>query len=112
MLKISISIGFAIALTIIAPVGAETSPTKLRSSQASYTISPRQLISLARQGQFKAQAIPSHNNFRHQVRMGKITAQILVEGAIASKRLPANVREDRHYLQTVSKHLQSGGCGS
>ena len=83
-----------------------------QSVSSSYSISPRELISLARQGQFKAQGIPSHDNFRHRVRTSKITAQELVASAIANNRLPQEVSSDRRYLDAVANHLKSGGCGT
>lgn len=99
-----------IAFSAIAPVNAQ----EIQSTENSelYVLSPRQLISLARQGSFKAQGIPSHDNFRSGVRGGKITANDLVESAIANKRLPENVRSDQQYLSTLNDHLNSGGCGS
>ena len=100
------------ALMMIQPVQAQSLRTEHESSKSTYTISPRQLITLANQGRFKAQGIASRNNFRHGVKTGKITAQILIESAIASQRLPAEIRGDRYYLKTVSNHLKSGGCGS
>lgn len=96
---------------LIAPAQAQNLSGEQHKSSSSYAISPRQLISLAKQGQFENQGIPSHNSFRHGVKTGKITAQLLIESAIASKRLPIEVEGDRHYLQTVKNHLESGGCG-
>ena len=97
-----------IALTTFVPIDAWAS----ESSTASYSITPRQLISLARHGRFKAQGIPSHNNFRNAVRTNKITATELIESAIANNRLSESVRGNREYFETVTSHLKSGGCGS
>ena len=98
-----------IALTTSISIDAEASES---SSAAGYSVTPRQLISLARQGRFKAQGIPSHDNFRNAVRTEKVTATELIESAIANNRLPESVRGDREYFDTVTSHLKSGGCGS
>ncbi|MEO1669928.1 MAG: hypothetical protein AAFR77_03940 [Cyanobacteria bacterium J06631_2] len=114
MSNISISASLAaIALTTIATIApANAQGQSSVESNQSYLVSPRQLISLARQGRFKAQGIPSHNNFRNGVRGGKITAADLVESAIANNRLPENARSNQQYLSTLASHLKSGGCGS
>jgi len=115
MSKISIFISLFLTLLAIdsSPVQAQNRSIRENQNQEfAYLISPRQLISLASQGQFKAQGIASHDRFRHGVKTGKITAQILIDGAIASKRLPAKIKSDRNYLQTVKSHLKSGGCSS
>lgn len=102
-----LAISFAIAMPVKAQVAEEN-----LSTTDSYSVSPRELISLARHGRFKAQGIPSHDNFRSGVRTGKITAEELVASAISNNRLPAEVIGDRNYLETVASHLKSGGCGS
>lgn len=112
MSKISV-IGSLLVITLAAtiPVNAQTVEKNL-SDNDSYSVSPRELITLARQGRFKNQGIPSHDGFRQGVRSGKITAVELVESAIASNRLTEEVKSDRNYVNTVAKHLKSGGCGS
>ena len=109
---------FASVLTVLAAsvtsVNAQA-PKKNQSNQsnaASYSVSPRELVSLGRHGRFKTQGIPSHNNFRQGVRMGRITAEELVTSAVAQNRLSADVLGDRQYLETVASHLKFGGCGS
>lgn len=99
------------ALAATAPVNAQSIENNPAEND-SYSVSPRQLISLARQGRFENQGIPSHDNFRQGVRSGKITAEELVESAIATNRLGEEVKSDRNYVNTVEKHLKFGGCGS
>ena len=99
-----------IAFSAIAPVNAQD--IKSVDNSHLYLLTPRQLVSLARQGSFRALGIPSHDNFRNGVRSGKITAADLVESAIANQRLPQDVRDDQQYLTTLENHLKSGGCGS
>lgn len=105
----------AISVAAVVPVKAQASEQNQVTSASvaiSYPLSPRELVSLARHGRFKAQGIPGHNNFRYGIRTGKITAQKLISGAIANNRLPAEALNDRKYLKTVADHLKSGGCGS
>ncbi len=101
-----------ISLAATAPVDAQEIVENNQSVDQSYSVSPRELISLARHGRFKDQGIPSHNNFRQSVRSGKITAEELVEIAIAKNRLAEEVKSDRNYVKAVANHLKSGGCGS
>ena len=105
----------AISVATVLPVKAQTFEQNQKSQSSiasSYSVSPRELVSMARHGRFKAQGIPGHNNFRSGIRTGKITAQRLVSSAIANNRLPADALNDRNYLETVTSHLKSGGCGS
>lgn len=111
MFKISIFVSLlAIAFTTASTVKPQS--INYQSVSQYYSVSPRELISLARQGQFKAQDIPSHNNFRHRVRTGKITAKELVASVIANNCLSQKVASDRNYLNAVADHLKSGGCGT
>ena len=98
----------AVSLVSIAPVNAQ----EVASGGTSYRVSPRELVSLAHQGRFKEQGIPSYDNFRSKARSGKITAAELVESAIANNRLSAEAASDQQYLNAVNSHLKSGGCGS
>ena len=82
------------------------------NAQSIGNLTPRQLISIARQGQFKAQGIPSHSNFGNAIRSGKVDAQKLVTSAVAQNRLPETTLQDTNYLKSVDSHLKSGGCGS
>ena len=100
-----------LSLAATAPVQAQSIENN-QSVDDSYSISPRELVSLARHGSFVDQGIPSHNNFRQGVRSGRITAEELVESAIAKNRLAEEVKSDRNYLDTVANHLKFGGCGS
>ena len=94
----------AIALTNLAPATAQN------INDSSYNLTPRSLISLARQGRFKTQGIPGHTNFIQAIRSGKIDAEILVNSAITNNRLPQEAISDRNYLDTVANHLKSRGC--
>ena len=104
------------ALAITVPSEAQSveaqSVADLQITRESYSLSPRQLIAMARHGRFKAQGIPSHSNFGNGIRSGRVTAESLVQSAIENDRLPENAIRDRQYLKAVNKHLKSGGCGS
>ena len=101
----SLTIGSLIfVLTNLVPAQAQN------IHQTSYHLTPRNLISLARQGRFKAQGVPSHANFIHAIRSGKVDAEILVNSAIANNRLPPEAIGDHSYLNAVTNHLSSGGC--
>ena len=107
MLKFFLATGLLFSIVInTAPINAQTVENNADN------ISPRKLISLARQGRFREQGIPGYSNFGNGVRSGRITAEVLVESAIAQSRLPKTALSDRYYLNTVAKHLSSGGCSS
>ena len=94
----------AIVLTNLAPAQAQN------LDNSSYNLTPRNLVNLARQGRFKAQGVPSHANFVHAIRSGRVDAETLVSSAIANNRLPESAISDRNYLNAVTNHLTSGGC--
>jgi len=96
----------AIALTNIAPAQAQN------IDDSSYNLTPRNLISLARHGRFKAQGVPSYAGFISAIRSGRVDAEVLVSSAIANNRLPESARSDRNYLNAVNHHLKSGGCST
>lgn len=96
----------AIVLTNLAPAQAQS------VSESSYNLTPRNLISLARQGRFKAQGVPSHAGFISAIRSGRVDADVLVSSAIANNRLPESARRDREYLNAVNHHLKAGGCST
>ena len=75
-------------------------------------LTPRQLISLARQGRFKNQGIPGYSRLGSAIRSGKVDSKKLVASAVAQNRLPKTALQDKEYLNAVNNHLQSGGCGS
>ncbi|MEL6441226.1 MAG: hypothetical protein AAFQ80_18480 [Cyanobacteria bacterium J06621_8] len=112
MIKISFAVGLlSVALAVPSQVNAQE-VVATQSLESAYGVSPRQLVSMARHGRFKAQGIPSHDSFRSGVRSGNISAEDLIQSAIASRRLSAEAINDLQYLNTVASHLKSGGCGS
>lgn len=105
-------VGSLLAFSFIAVSPVNANEVAVNQSSENYEVSPRELVSLARHGRFREQGIPSHDNFRSRVRSGKITATDLVQSAIANNRLSPEVASDRQYLNAVTNHLKSGGCGS
>ncbi len=57
------------------------------------------------QGSFPNQDIPSYRSFTAAVQSGRITAEDLVENAIASGRLNPETTNDLDYLNDVQSHL-------
>ena len=70
-------------------------------------LAPFDLVSLARQGYFKQQGIPSYDGLFAAYRSGRLSAQDLVQSAIASHRLPAGFVADRNYLNAVESQFEA-----
>lgn len=75
-------------------------------------ITPRKLINLGRHGRFKSQGIPGFSGFGTAIRSGRVDAQKLVASAVAQNRLPETALQDVEFMNSVSKHLKAGGCGT
>ena len=107
-----------ITSTLIVTALLSTTPVKAqqldesKTSNQSYSLSPRKLLSLARHGRFVDQGIPSHNNLGNGIRSGRVTAERLVQSAVAQRRLPESSLSDRKFMKAVGDHLKAGGCGS
>ncbi len=103
------------AISLIAsPVNAQEAVAA--STQETVTdyrgLTPRKLISLGRHGRFKAQGIPGYSRFGSAIRSGKVDAQKLVASAVAQNRLPEEALQDVEFINSVSSHLNAGGCGT
>ena len=104
---------FISSLSILSLISVTIAPVKAQNIYTSQrNLTPRELISLARQGRFKTQGIPSYANLGSAIRSGKVDAQKLVVSAVAQNRLPKTALQDANYLNAVNNHLKSGGCGS
>ena len=90
----------------ITPVQAHNTENQVNN------LTPRELISLARQGRFSDRGIPGYSRFGSAVRSGKIDAEKLIISAIAQNRLPKSTLQDGNFVSTVEKHLKAGGCSS
>lgn len=96
-----------IALSSLAAPAFANKITAQSSQTASINrITPFALISGAYQGRFKNQGIPSNAVFLTKVRSQQITAETLVEAAIANRRLEADAISDQAYLSSVDSLLE------
>ena len=68
-------------------------------------ITPSNLVTSSYQGHFVKQGIPSNAAFLREVERGRITAEDLVEAAIAKGRLDSGTLNDQGYLNSVEAHL-------
>ncbi|MBW4518815.1 MAG: hypothetical protein KME16_03820 [Scytolyngbya sp. HA4215-MV1] len=99
--------------TIVPAVKAESrvqwlamSNTSLNQPLSSH-LTPFDLVTLARQGYLQPQGIPSYDGLFAAYRTGRISAQDLVQGAIASRRLDAKFVANQVYLNAIETQLQA-----
>ncbi|NJL22776.1 MAG: hypothetical protein HC895_21275 [Leptolyngbyaceae cyanobacterium SM1_3_5] len=67
---------------------------------------PFDLVNLARNGYFQEQGIPSHGNLTFAVGTGRVTAEQIVQAAIAETRLSPDRLTDSRYLEMVEAQLE------
>ncbi|NET37346.1 MAG: hypothetical protein F6K19_35865 [Cyanothece sp. SIO1E1] len=70
-------------------------------------ITPFELISSARRGRFQNQGIGSYAAFDADYRRGQITAERLVNVAIAEHLLSAQTLADQRFLSAVARQLRA-----
>ncbi|MBV9385576.1 MAG: hypothetical protein JOZ78_04010 [Chroococcidiopsidaceae cyanobacterium CP_BM_ER_R8_30] len=96
-------------LTIAAApvVGAQTKALNSETSDStnSYQLTPFNLVSLAYQGNFKQQGIPSAGALVFAYEDGQVSATKLVRSAIADNQLLPSALDDRGYLKAVKFQL-------
>ncbi|MFB2879232.1 hypothetical protein [Floridanema aerugineum] len=71
-----------------------------------YQLTPFALVTMADQGYFKEQGIPSYLGLVSAHGMGKLRAEELVAAAIKAKKLSPEILTDRGYLNAVEAQLQ------
>jgi hypothetical protein len=76
------------------------------SSNARY-LQPFNIAFLAYQGAFKEQGIPSAGTLISEFQIGNLTAKDVVQAAVKAKKLPAQVLDDRGYVNAVESQLTS-----
>ena len=97
----------ALALSsLVAPAFANEVARQSASTASITPITPFNLITSAYQGRFKNQGIPSNAIFLTKVRGNQITAETLIEAAIANRRLEADALSDKAYLSAVDSLLE------
>lgn len=99
----------ALTLSLVtAPTFASTVAAVNSSSTNNIVeISPVDLVNRGYQGFLSDRGIPSNGAFNRAVYRGKITAQDLVNGAIAAGRLAPETINDRAYLNRVNSQLRN-----
>ncbi|NET35660.1 MAG: hypothetical protein F6K19_27155 [Cyanothece sp. SIO1E1] len=88
--------------------------TVAKAQTSGYLLEPFNLVYLAYQGYFKAEGVPGFRRLITDYRAHRIGPEELVQAAIATHRLPAEIIEDQAYLSDVDdqlKALQSGDDG-
>jgi hypothetical protein len=75
------------------------------SETVAHQLTPAQLVTLAQQGQFGKQAIPGGGSLIVEYKLGRVNAQKLVEAAIQTGQLPAEVAGNASYLNAVDAQL-------
>jgi E3 ubiquitin-protein ligase DOA10 len=108
---INLSLTAVFVIAAAATAQAQTAPplqsmTTANRSVISDQLSPADLVSLARRGYFKDQGIASYSAFDNAYAAGKITAETLVQGAIANNRINSTVLNNRMYLSAVANQLR------
>ena len=70
-------------------------------------LTPFNLVSLANQGYFQAQGIPSSGALISAHRSGRVSAEDLVKSAVTTHRLSPEVLNNRGYLSAVNFQLSN-----
>ena len=100
------TLGTLFIATATTPALAEKVAVNSTTSRNNITaVQPFNLVFLGYQGYFAEQGIPSNGAFTSGVKTGKITAQDLVESAIARGRLAPETLNDSSYLANVESQL-------
>ncbi|WP_052056045.1 hypothetical protein [Myxosarcina sp. GI1] len=69
-------------------------------------ISPTNLVESAYRGAFKDQGIASYNTFMNEIREGELTANDIVNSAIAAHRLSPDIINNSGYMHQVNVALK------
>ncbi len=91
----------ALTLALTATPALAEKPTIAKSNQ----ISPFNLVTRSYQGSFANQGIPSNGTFIRAAHLGKVSAEDLVQAAIAQGRLNPETLNDAEYIYNVQSYL-------
>ncbi len=80
---------------------------KVAQNQVQQNITPFNLVSLAYQGKFKKQGVPSYNLLLKAIRFGEISGKDLVEHGISTGRLSSETINNSEYIKAVDSQLQN-----
>ncbi|MDZ7965617.1 MAG: hypothetical protein RM368_11680 [Nostoc sp. DedSLP03] len=72
-------------------------------------LQPFNIAFLAYQGYLKEQGIPSYGTLLFKYQTGYLTGKDVVQAAIRAKKLPAEVLNDRGYVNAVELQMKSFG---
>ena len=75
------------------------------NSTSRYLLTPFNLVSLANQGYFKSQGIPSYSGLLSTYETHQVSAASLVQSAVATRRLSPQALHDQKYLSGVDTQL-------
>lgn len=104
--------GIAVLLLVVVPapiVKAETPVTNSTTPEdnSNTQLAPFDLVSLANQGYFTQQGIPSGDELLAAYKSQRITAEDIVKSAIALNRLSPQTLNDQEYLNAVDTYLSA-----
>lgn len=111
-----LSMSALMATTAVAESGVVRHGRENRSAMTSshqmnplkmFELSPANLVNLAYQGHFRSQGIPGYGGLLDAYASKQLSAQNLVQVAIATGKLPATSLSNSAYLQAVEANLIS-----
>ncbi|MFB2935824.1 hypothetical protein ACE1B6_11280 [Aerosakkonemataceae cyanobacterium BLCC-F154] len=79
----------------------------VNNEDSRYLISPFDLVSMAYQGFFKNQGVPSAGALINAYALGDVEARDVVNSAVQTDRLPVRALNDRDYIKAVEWQLDS-----
>ncbi|AFZ38203.1 hypothetical protein Sta7437_4765 (plasmid) [Stanieria cyanosphaera PCC 7437] len=99
----------ALTLSLMATptLAKEISQNNLGSTDSIVEITPFDLVYRAYQGDFTNSGIPGYAKFITAVNTGKVKAEDLVEKAISKRRLAPETIDDRGYINSVNRLMQT-----
>ncbi|MBE9101023.1 hypothetical protein [Vacuolonema iberomarrocanum] len=93
------ALSLVIATTAFAPVAEAAEMTK--------TLTPFQVTSLAYRGSLSEAGIPGYGSLESGIATGDIVAEDVIEAAIASGRLSAEVLDNSAFVSSVDNQLDN-----
>ncbi|MGD1921090.1 MAG: hypothetical protein ACFCAD_20735 [Pleurocapsa sp.] len=97
----------ALSLVSAPAFASEVAAVNQQSVNIANQITPRNLVTRAYQGSFRSQGIPRAGALDFAARRGRVTAEDLVNVAIAQGRLAPETINDRGYLNNVESFLDN-----
>lgn len=99
MLKQFLLTGLSVVL-----LSTAAAPSALARGE-NYGVTPFNLVTLARNGMFKDQGIPSFGRLSSEHQAGRIKAEDVIRSAIADGRLSSEALNDSRYVRSVEQQL-------